>query len=946
MFGRLSKFFLVVTLIVASGFLLAKIKVPHGNSIGKLTALLPLEKNAASNVGVYFWAENAVKSPAKAVQTGSELLGNIGAANIRITMSAKSDMDYKAGSCIPNFSLKGLAQRQDFQSILANPDFKTIMITAIDGVSFPDCSTKNYLNPDFYTEENTLKIQQEYSDFASYLGTFSDKTFIISNWEGDNDIYCGAAFGATASSCPNYQQSLEGFQKWINARTAGIRASGASNVFSAVEFNIVRDLENRGLPSVLYNVIPSVDADYFSYSSYESINALYSGDNGDQLKTDVGTIRDVLSSAGKNSDNLIIGEYGFDQGSREEIKNKLAIVTQTIAGLGIKYAFVWNLLDTGGPFGLYDQSSALTPAGKYFCDIFNGSACGPEFTISNVTKQTRNPGFWTVDSWRLELKGAPPNAELKICGEQDGNSLGCTPVGDLGFGAASTTDSGGNWVLENSWAGFDDKSIVGAWKEWMEIGNVKSAGIQFTVSSPDLKKPSDQFLVPDSERDVETKISGLGSGEKFSQQLHADGGIPPYSWEIIGGELPQGWVLSPDGILSGEISKASFNFIKSALAAAGDGVRVRVTDSNDPASLAVADITTGTIAVAGGNPSGGVSGGLVPCGRTGQPACTTCDLFVLASNIINFILFTLTPAIAVLFYLLAGFMVLLGGANPGLVATGNSIFKTTTYGLFIIFGSWMITNSVLKSIAGDSLFTKDWNKVTCTNPTSSGGGGGGVASSGFSGFGGGGFGGGGASGGWDLACTFNGVDYATFNLCTGQNRPGGCGTSSCSGYSTSISNYANGAATAQLLKTMMVIESDCNISAATGSSFGLMQMQPSTANMFADKCGVPAGSVTSSWLTNPANADKSICLAAAFVNSIAGGTCGSQPKNIYAGYNAGTGNCADSSSCAGQQSCDGRNMKKWECPYDDTAHTVCNTGFYQTKQGATYVNYCLNNLGF
>lgn len=323
--------------------------------------------------------------------------------------------------------------------------------------------------------------------------------------------------------------------------------------------------------------------------------------------------------------------------------------------------------------------------------------------------------------------------------------------------------------------------------------------------------------------------------------------------------------------------------------------------------------------------------------------CTTCDLLVLGSTIINFILFTITPAVAVLLYLVAGFMILLGGASPGQINTGKNIFKTTTYGLFIVFGAWMITNTVLKSIAGDSQFTSEWFKVTCSN---SGVGGGDVSDGTDGNIGSSGdVSGGGNESGETLACTFNGVDYSTFDLCTGQSRPGGCGTSSCSQYSSSIDNYADGAATAALLKTMMVIESDCNIRAATASSYGLMQIRPSTANQYRNRCGITE-LITSSWLTNPANADKSICLAAAFINSIAAGSCGAEPRNIYAGYNAGPGNCVVSSDCSGEQSCDGEAVKRWECPYNNSEHTVCNTGFYQTKQGAAYVNYCLDNLGF
>ncbi|MBI2674210.1 MAG: putative Ig domain-containing protein [Candidatus Yanofskybacteria bacterium] len=198
-----------------------------------------------------------------------------------------------------------------------------------------------------------------------------------------------------------------------------------------------------------------------------------------------------------------------------------------------------------------------------------------------------------------------------------------------------------------------------------------------------------------------------------------------------------------------------------------------------------------------------------------------------------------------------------------------------------------------------------------------------------------------------LACMYNGVDYATLNLCSGQTRTGGCGTpSACSQYLPSIQSYAGGAATVTILKTFMVIESDCDPRAATASSFGLMQVSPETARPHAARCGVAQENLNRAWLTDPANTDKNICLGAEIIRSIAAGTCGSEPRNIYAGYNAGPGNCTPSRDCAGEQSCGGGVKKKWECPYDNPQQTVCNERMYQTKQGATYINYCLNNLGF
>lgn len=120
--------------------------------------------------------------------------------------------------------------------------------------------------------------------------------------------------------------------------------------------------------------------------------------------------------------------------------------------------------------------------------------------------------------------------------------------------------------------------------------------------------------------------------------------------------------------------------------------------------------------------------GLVPCGQSeDDPAttdikedkpCGTCDVLILVSRVINFVLFTVTPAIAMLLFLIAGFMILLSGANLGLINSGKNIFKTTVYGLILVFGAWMITNTILKSTAGNYFDGQPdpWNKVICVEP--------------------------------------------------------------------------------------------------------------------------------------------------------------------------------------------------------------------------------------
>ena len=173
-----------------------------------------------------------------------------------------------------------------------------------------------------------------------------------------------------------------------------------------------------------------------------------------------------------------------------------------------------------------------------------------------------------------------------------------------------------------------------------------------------------------------------------------------------------------------------------------------------------------------------------------------------------------------------------------------------------------------------------------------------------------------------------------------------CSASACSQYVTAINQYAGGVASANLLKAVMIKESACNISADSGHAYGLMQLVPSTANIYKSRCNVTEN-ITATWLKTPANATASICIASEFIRALSSTSCGSTTRNLAAGYNGGSGACANSVSCAGtEKSCDGLAIKKWECLYDNPQHNACNTGYYETRDYATKVLYCYNNPGF
>lgn len=104
------------------------------------------------------------------------------------------------------------------------------------------------------------------------------------------------------------------------------------------------------------------------------------------------------------------------------------------------------------------------------------------------------------------------------------------------------------------------------------------------------------------------------------------------------------------------------------------------------------------------------TGPLVPCGRAGQPDCTLCDLWVLGSNLINFISFNLAIPAATLLFVTAGVFFLISGGSEDKVARAKTIFTNTVIGLIIIFCSWLIIDTLFKTIATGA-FRTAWNDI-------------------------------------------------------------------------------------------------------------------------------------------------------------------------------------------------------------------------------------------
>jgi hypothetical protein len=359
-------------------------------TVAIVAALVPAVDGASvgSRIGIYHWGGRFPHSITEGVQAIAEMGGKVA----RIALSSRYYRDYNISpQCYPDFTLAAALDIPDVREALEHPAIEVYILTAYDGASFGDCERQRFLDPEFYSAENTAALVQEYSDFTlalyrRYQGT--RKKFIVSNWESDNAIYCGHAYyfatvPAVRDDCTLHyaeyagvsspEEALRGLKLWLQARARGMldgrlralaEGIGGMRVYAAPEINIVRALRESGWKSVLYDVLPSVMFDYVSYSAYESINA---PDPSAALHADLDTIAAVIGS-----NSIIVGETGFSRTAwGSEHLNRSSRAISAALDWGVDYVIQWQLYDSDGMhFGLYDLDGKATGLKTWFEDRF------------------------------------------------------------------------------------------------------------------------------------------------------------------------------------------------------------------------------------------------------------------------------------------------------------------------------------------------------------------------------------------------------------------------------------------------------------------------------------------------------------------------------------------------------------------------------------------------
>ena len=233
---------------------------------------------------------------------------SMGSNILKISLGEKSPqmyglkMDKK-----PSTTLELFRSHADYKQVF-DMDFRYIFMWVH---TLTNIDWKNGIDP---TQEKTL--YQEMFDFTAHLlraYNHSGKTFLIGNWEGDWLLH------------PNYDRKaipspdrIANMTKWFQIRQRAIEDARAAvrhqnvSVFHYIEVNLVLK-SLKGEPCITQSILPQVNVDLVSYSSYEAIkNRTY-----EEKKNELNRIFEHIESRLKPHASIpfgrrvFIGEYRY-----------------------------------------------------------------------------------------------------------------------------------------------------------------------------------------------------------------------------------------------------------------------------------------------------------------------------------------------------------------------------------------------------------------------------------------------------------------------------------------------------------------------------------------------------------------------------------------------------------------------------------------------------------
>lgn len=284
-----------------------------------------------------FGTESSLVEQAKQIRA-------LGSNILKVSLGKKAPKNYRLDVKNSKTTLELFKSSPDFKKVF-DMDFKYIFVwvhtlTDVEWKKKMDASDQKKIYDEMY--ELAAYILKEYND--------SGKTFMFGNWEGDWLLHpnYNRQFSPPKNHVDNMTLWFQIRQKAIDDAKANIKHKNVS-LYHYIELNLV--LKGiKGEVCIAESILPNVNVDFVSYSSYEAIkNRTY-----DEKKQQLTEIFNYLEGKLQPKENLpfvrrvFLGEYGYHaninkpQSFQKQYDETVEIMKITLE-LNLPFALHWQM---------------------------------------------------------------------------------------------------------------------------------------------------------------------------------------------------------------------------------------------------------------------------------------------------------------------------------------------------------------------------------------------------------------------------------------------------------------------------------------------------------------------------------------------------------------------------------------------------------------------------
>lgn len=282
-------------------------------------------------------------------------------------------------------TLVQLAQQPDYRRLFALPIHQYVFWTyPLGGASYiPDEDDSPHYG--FCKPMTARQRENEYREFydltawllATYSGT--GKQFFLGNWEGDGMLAIASAGWGNNPS----EEAVQAMIDRLRVRQQAVSKARAATPHHEVEVyhylecnNVTRPMRGEAMRTVVADVLPFVDVDYVSYSSYEATVKVGTAELASDYQRNLDFILTKAPARVSEEKRLLIGEFGWPASTATPLQQKERTRQVLLAALrwGSPLALYWQLYDNEGTgYWMIDDHGVRQPVHTLYQRCFKGA---------------------------------------------------------------------------------------------------------------------------------------------------------------------------------------------------------------------------------------------------------------------------------------------------------------------------------------------------------------------------------------------------------------------------------------------------------------------------------------------------------------------------------------------------------------------------------------------